>query len=219
MAKSKQLPDDFQTYARLSNQSYNPKHKRTNIDDWIYDPDQSSTYIAVYHDSKSNRSSIVNRGTKVTDVNDLLSDAGLIAGYGEDSKRVKDTLRIGKRLERNGREPVYVGHSYGGTVTYYAARKHNKESHSFNMGATSAMMLREVARMAKCNTGFDSASCVDDSDRKKLNVYTNSADPLSALSRQMVGEHHSTPSSWTNFDAHGLRQYGVPDGEHHSVDS
>jgi hypothetical protein len=200
--------------ARLSADAYNPVRKRKSVEGWSYIPEQSSTYHAVYYeDGGQNRAVVASRGTKPTDVADLEEDLRIIMGRGENSPRVKNALRIGKRIERQtDREVTYTGHSLSAQVAYFAARKHKREAHAFNLGSSPASLLRETGRMVKCGAGF-TGECVDDDTSKRLNVYHNSADPLSVASYYYQAQHHETPSSWTGWDAHGLKQYGVPDEE------
>jgi len=217
MAKSK-LPKDTSIFARLSNDSYLPLKRRKGIEGWTYQPDQSTTYHAVYYeDGGQNRAVVANRGTKVRDANDLIQDLGIILGQGDRSSRVKTAVRIGKRIERQtGRDTIYTGHSLGSATSYMAGRAHKRPSYNFNIGSSPAQLLKEVGKMVNCEAGFE-GDCIDDELKKNTHIFHNSADPLSVVSYEYQGSHHETPKAWTNWDSHGLRQWGVPDEEHRSA--
>lgn len=214
MPPKSNLPKDMTLMARLSADAYNPLRKRKSVEGWSYVPEQSTTYHAIYYEDDGNRAVIANRGTKPTHAADLAQDLNIILGQGQNSPRVKTAVRIGKRIERQtGREVTYTGHSLGSTSSYFAGRAHKRPSHNFNMGSSPASLMKEVGRIFKCEAGF-TGDCVDEDTLKQTHIYHNSFDPLSVASYKFQAQHHETPSSWTGWDAHGLKQYGVPDEEY-----
>jgi hypothetical protein len=216
MPKSK-LPKDTSIFARLASDSYNPLRRRKGIEGWSYQPEHSTTYHAVYYEDDGNRAVVANRGTKVRDAADLAQDLNIILGQSEKSSRVKTAVRIGKRIERQtGRDTIYTGHSLGSSSSYYAGRAHKRPSYNFNLGSSPAQLLKEIGKQVKCEAGFE-GDCIDDDLRKNTHIFHNSADPLSVVSYKYQAKHHETPSSWTGWDAHGLRQWGVPEEEHRAV--
>jgi hypothetical protein len=216
MAKSK-LPKEMSIFARLASDSYHPIKKRKGIEGWTYQPDQSTMYHAVYYEDDGNRAVVANRGTRVKHAADLEQDLRIILGEGHKSSRVKTAVRIGKRIERQtGRETTYTGHSLGSSVSYFAGREHKRPSHNFNLGSSPAQLLNETGRMFRCQTGWE-GDCVDDELARNTHIYHNSADPLSVSSYYYQAKHHETPEKWTGWDAHGIRQWGVPEEEYREV--
>lgn len=207
MAKSK-LPKDTMVMAQLAGDSYNPIKKRKGVQGWTYQPEQSTMYHAVYYEDDGNRAVVANRGTRVKHAADLQQDLNIILGQGDKSSRVKTAVRIGKRIERQtGRETTYTGHSLGSSVGYFAGREHKRPSYNFNLGSSPAQLLKEAGKMVKCQTGWE-GDCMDDELARNTHIFHNSADPLSAASYYYQAEHHETPEAWTNWNAHGLSQWG-----------
>lgn len=127
----------------LANASYQSSHERQSYLDSRYGAgrfrvDHNSNYdnYAVVHDTQSNRTYHLHRGTVNGD--DLKTDLGLAVGDLHNTQRYRHTeARVNDAYQRNPYgEHIHIGHSLGGTLADTFARQHNDKSVAFNMGSS-----------------------------------------------------------------------------------
>lgn len=129
-----------QTHAKIASESYTPHiQRKKSIDGYQYKKDLSHDRRAIYHHPSKKHTIIGQRGTVVSDVNDLLDDTQLATGqdlrqnnrFKQESKFLKDYGKYNK-----DHKVSLTGHSLGSAYSSRLAHEHGIESHGFNEGSS-----------------------------------------------------------------------------------
>lgn len=134
-----ETPAQMSEYAKLADAAYRPAAERaTNVNsDWRIDPEYNHDNHFVVHNTRDNRSVLVHRGTKKTELEDYLSDLAIITHKEDTNERFQKAQQLGKELLQrySNRNLITVGHSLGGKLANSVGQSLGIESHSFNPGA------------------------------------------------------------------------------------
>ena len=122
--------------------SYLEPGKRQDIGDYEYDTELSNANTAVYHNKKTKKTHVANRGS-TTAYDWLVSDAQIAAGVEGLGNRFNSALHTTQKAhDKWGYEVETSGHSLGGGVSTYVTEKLGDEdwfgkSTTFNSGVSS----------------------------------------------------------------------------------
>lgn len=141
--KGKKIPkheeEHIQTHAKIAKEAYVPHNARNrNIDGYVYQKDKSHDKRAVYHHPEKNHSIVGQRGTVLSDADDLADDANILLGRSlrDNNDRFKQEDKFINEHKKDGKKVTITGHSLGGTYSKELGYKHGLESHNFNSGSS-----------------------------------------------------------------------------------
>lgn len=163
-----------QKLARIVENTYN---EPSNIDDFEYIKGDPSGKVRLY---KNNRNQVVitHRGTKLTDVRDLLSDISLGISNYENDKQFQERREITKQfISEVKKSGIYspsitiAGHSLGGTSAIFCV-----DSDDYISNNTSQVV---VFNPGKSIIGNKLMSNLKPSTQSKLHEYHYEGDPIS----------------------------------------
>lgn len=168
-------------YAHLSDLAYRPaEEQRTRAAALGYqvDGELSNDNRTVFYQPSSGRAVVAFRGTEISNLADLASDALVAAGLQGFSPRFHTSTKVTKAAMRKygAGNVVATGHSLGGSQALHVNRRLGVESHAFNPGAgprAQALGLREAA-FTRLHPGSRRAQSA-----ARSTVYTTGIDPIS----------------------------------------
>jgi hypothetical protein len=121
------------TYDFLNNSYLEPK-KQKDIGNYKLDKSLSGQRVQVYHDPVDNKTTIVNRGTKKTSLQDVGSDIKLaFSGYNsiKNNKRITHAKKVQEQAKaKYGTVDRTLGHSYGGLISQATAESGTVETYN-----------------------------------------------------------------------------------------
>jgi len=122
------LPSNDLICAHIANQSYEaPITRKKNIGSFVLDEKISTELSAIYADSQQKICILGLRGTVVTKLKDIISDAQILLNIQGIDPRVKESINMYDAIKRNyqGYAIRVCGHSLGGTLSYIVAKHRN----------------------------------------------------------------------------------------------
>lgn len=211
---------------QFTQQSYKKEADRENVGDFEYDADLSNVNTAVYHNQKTKKTHVSNRGS-VSARDWFVSDLQVAAGAEDYGKRFQDALHTTwKAHDKYGYNVTTSGHSLGGTLSAYETEKLGNEAWydhgtSFNMGSSPLGTDNPISeRRRTCGSKNPPAFC------NKMTNIKQSGDYISrnAASFGNTKTYHDKPGLLNrfarfvspayrvqqNFSQHSLKNFSLP---------
>jgi len=195
-------------YARMAEAAYMDR-ATPDIGGYLLDASRSNDRIKVY--KKPGEVVFATRGTRVTDVNDLVADVGIFFNrlkmdptYLSIKAQLKDLIESGMQSDQKIRNRlILVGHSLGGSICVELLTEMPDQIdavHVFNSGIGYKRFAQNFKDSLKCYFNKDSPECqVYEQVKRKLNVYITGTDPISVLNFATPGNIYFVPATSRNI--------------------
>jgi len=138
-SKPKHKQPYVQAHAKVAREAYvEPNSRARDIDGYLYQPNKSHDKRAVYHHPSKKHTIIGQRGTVVTDAEDLADDVALATGQDWTKKnlRYNTEKRFIKKEVEGPHKVTLTGHSLGSSYASRLGHETGTESHGFNEGSS-----------------------------------------------------------------------------------
>ena len=207
------LPEEYHEAFDFTNQSYYPKGERTNVGNWKYREDLSSTEIGVWVDDVEKKLHITHRGS-VELVKDWIRSDGtaIFPGLEEFDPRFAEALQHTKDMHAQFPEYVIEGsaHSLGGGIQSYVSKKlvnepwfaqYYGQQVQFN-GATSpfgAALRDRIALTAEERAALD-----------KVVTHVRQNADLVSITPQAFGKRVNLRTTMNPYEAHLMTSFTQP---------
>lgn len=124
------LPPEDRLCASIAEESYHePSTRIKTLQDFFLDEKNSSKWHCIYQNPQTKICIIGYRGTIITNIKDIASDAQIILGIQGIDPRVQEALQTYDTIRREyqGFKIRVCGHSLGGTLSYITAKHRNPD--------------------------------------------------------------------------------------------
>lgn len=197
------------SYAKIAEAAYSPSPPRM-IDGFQFLPRFSNDRIKVYDDE--NGDLVVGiRGTKVTNVNDLIADYNIIKNTLRQDlsyKQVRDQVRT--IIQTLGQNIILSGHSLGGAMVIELLTEFPnqiKAAYVFNSGIGLRKFISDMATNLMCKVVPFTRKCKElKLIKQKLHVFTTGKDPISFLSKFAPSDNISLIKPLSS-NVHGISNF------------
>ena len=204
------ISSDATTFAKIAEAAYNPSPPQT-LDGYQFISKFSNDRIKVYHDNSSGNLVIGIRGTKVTNVNDLIADYNIIKNrlhLDPSYRKVRDQVRT--IIDAYGPGVILSGHSLGGAMVIEILTEFPnqiKAAYVFNSGIGLRKFIADMAKSLMCKVVPFTRKCKElKLIRQKLHVYTTGKDPISFLTRFASSDNISLIKPLSS-NVHGISNF------------
>jgi pimeloyl-ACP methyl ester carboxylesterase len=176
---------DVATYAKIAEAAYSPSPPQV-IDGLRFLSNLSNDRIKVYYDN-SVGGVVGIRGTKVTNVNDLIADYNIIRNTLRQDLSYKQVRDQVKTIINTLGKVILSGHSLGGAMVIELLTEFPNQieaAYVFNSGIGLRKFISDMATKLMCKVVPFTRKCKElKLIRQKLHVFTTGKDPISFLSR------------------------------------
>lgn len=175
-------------YAELAKQSYERHASADTVGNFVCDKRYGQANSSVYVNQGDKRVAYVIRGTNPTNPEDLLSDAAVLVGKIQHTRRYREIRRRFLQLQKDfpGYKIDAIGHSLGGSLALALLEEYPYEVdgiYIYNPGAGFGTTLKGLKNRFLSFIGKKKYKTI----RNKTHIYHTKGDPISLLSHAIDG--------------------------------
>jgi hypothetical protein len=193
-------------YAQLAGEAYRRADAK-DVDPFVVVKEYGKANSVVFESPDSIVLSI--RGTNMKNPEDLATDAAVLAGALNLSRRYREIKSRLKTLIKKypGKKILLTGHSLGGTIAINLLADYPKkihEIHIYNPFSTTNTAISGVTNTVLAKFGSSAAKMI----KRKTHIYHVPGDVLSFMSRFSSGNYHDQHSSSLNpIERHSISEF------------